>query len=108
MTNRERLPDRRHCENFQIEVPNLKHQIVVTVGFYPDGRLAEVFVSDVKAGSTTDAVMRDAAVLLSIALQYQVPLNVIANAITRNLDGSPSSAVGVLIDVLAKETSHGR
>jgi len=39
-------------------------------------------------------------VLLSIALQYDVPLATLRSAITRNADGSPSTIMGTIIDRL--------
>jgi hypothetical protein len=101
--NRRRLPNRRRSENFPVAIPGLKRQIVLTVGYFEDGTPGEVFVADVKAGTTADAVSRDAAVLLSLALQHSVPVGVIAGAMTRERDGSASSVMGVLIDMLAEE-----
>jgi hypothetical protein len=103
MPTRETLPARRRSESFPVTIPGLNRQIVLTVGYYKDGRVGEVFVADVKAGSTADAASRDAAVILSIAMQYGVPLDVIQKAITREEDGSASSVLGVLIDKLVAE-----
>lgn len=82
------------------EVQHGDHEVTVTTGYYPDGRLGEVFVSDPKVGSSLEAIGRDAAVLLSIALQHQVPFAVLRHAITREQDGSPSSIIGAVIDRL--------
>jgi len=104
--NRERPPERRRSENLSLTIPGLNREITVTIGHYANGRPAEVFVSDVKAGTATDAISRDAAVLLSIALQYSVPIDVIAGAITRDTDNKPSSVIGALIDILREENSN--
>ena len=103
MTNRRPLPYRRACENFSIQIPGLNRHVTMTVGFYVDGTPGEVFVSDVKAGTHADAMTRDCAILLSLCMQHGVPVQTIANAITRDPDGAPSSVIGVLIDHLKKE-----
>jgi hypothetical protein len=103
VTPRERLPQRRRCETINMQIPGLSRQIVMTVGYYDDGRPGEVFVSDVKAGTQADAITRDAAVCLSFCMQYGTPLKEIANALTRNPDNSASSIIGVLLDKLLGE-----
>ena len=75
----------------------------VSVGRYPSGAPAEVFVNGVKTGSDLDAVTRDACVLLSIACQYGVPVKVLRGAITRGWENEPMSIIGVLLDRLAEE-----
>jgi len=103
MTARNTLPQRRYGETFDLRHGGQNTAFTVTVGFYPDGRPGEVFISGAKVGSEVEAVARDGAVLLSIALQYGVPLETITHAITRNGDGSPSTIVGAVVDRLANE-----
>lgn len=100
MTERERLPNRRYSETFAI--PMWGDKFHITVGYYSDGRVGEVFIAGSKRGTQTDSVCRDAAVLLSIALQYGVPLIVIKDALTRDADGKPSSITGAVVDELCK------
>src|SRR5262245_14097314 len=69
---RERLPNRRPAETFDIEVGGLR--FTTTLGFYPNGKLGEVFLVNHKAGSQAGVMASDAAVLGSIALQYGAPL----------------------------------
>jgi hypothetical protein len=95
---RELLPQRRSSENLDIELHGIA--MSVTVGRYPDGRIGEVFVSAIKSGVTADAICRDAAVMLSLALQHGIPLETIAKAVTRNRDGTSSSFMGGLVDHL--------
>ena len=96
------LPQRRFCETTEVRMPGQRAVFAVTVGRYHDGTIGEVFVSGAKAGSETEAVARDGAVLLSIALQYGVPLGAFRTALTRNLDGSPSSIIGAVVDRLCR------
>jgi hypothetical protein len=94
------LPLRRFSETTEMRLPGKQGAFAVTIGRYQDGTIGEVFVSGAKAGSEVDAVARDGAVLLSIALQYGVPLDAFGSALTRNLDGSPSSIIGAVVDRL--------
>jgi hypothetical protein len=50
-----------------------------------------------------EATARDAAIVLSIAVQYGVPLEPIRHAVTRNADGSPSSIIGAVLERLAEK-----
>jgi len=73
----------------------------VTIGYFPDGSPGEVFVSAAKVpGTDLDAMARDGAILLSLCMQYGVPLDVLAGALTRNIDGSPSAITGAVVDRL--------
>jgi hypothetical protein len=98
---RERLPDRRACEGFDLEALGLRFH--ATVGRFPDGRLAEVFITNHKAGSMAGILASDSAVLCSIALQYGAPLDVIRKALMRDPRGNASSPLGVALDRLAEE-----
>lgn len=87
----------------------------VGIGTFPDddgrdtGRPAEVFVTGAKAGSDMQSIARDGSVLLSIALQYGAPLDVICRAITRLGDGvTPTSFLGALSDTVANEAERIR
>jgi hypothetical protein len=97
------LPARRVNNTFPVQTKAMSKPILVTVGYFPDRTPAEVFVSDVKAGTALDAVMRDAAVTLSIAIQHSVPLPTLQKAVTRESDGRASSVLGQLIDILVAE-----
>jgi hypothetical protein len=108
MSERRVLPHRRHVETFEIKHGNARESFLVSIGYFPSltedvraGGAAETFVSGTKAGSMVEAVARDAAVLLSIALQYGVPLDTIKHALTREQDGAPSSIMGAIVDRLS-------
>jgi len=94
--SRRRLPNRRPAETFGIEVGGLNY--VVSVGRFDDGSLAEIFISNGKAGSDSDTAARDSAVVASIALQYGVPAEVIRRALMRNRDGSVCGPLGAALD----------
>ena len=101
MTARRRLPNRRQAETFELEAGGLRY--VCTIGRFADGTLAEVFLSNGKAGSDSDTAARDSAVVASIALQYGVPLDVLRHALMRDAQGRPSGPLGAALNYLAAE-----
>ncbi len=100
--NRNTLPPRRAAETFELEHGNLGSGFTVTVGYYQDGTIGEVFISGAKSGFDVEAIARDGAVLLSLALQFGVPLDTIRHAITRREDGTAMSIVGAVVDKLGE------
>lgn len=71
-----------------------------TFGFHEDGSIGEVFLNTMRFSTEMDAYARDAAIALSIAVQHGASLDTLRKAMTRNADGSPSSPIGTLLDVL--------
>jgi hypothetical protein len=65
MTERQHLPNHRLSESFTVECHGLRY--VATIARFPDGRLAEIFLSNHKSGSQADANARDSAVVCSRA-----------------------------------------
>jgi hypothetical protein len=98
-TTRERLSDRRDCETFSFECNGLIYS--ASIGRFNDGRLAEIFLGNAKAGSHSDSAAKDSAVVCSIALQHGVPLETIRKALLRDSHGRASSPLGVALDILA-------
>lgn len=100
MNDRAALPMRRRSETFDIAWGGLTRAHTVTLGFYADGRVGEVFINGGKSGEQTEAIARDGAVLLSLALQHGVQLETIAGALTRGPRGEPGSIIGAVVDQL--------
>src|SRR5256885_16893460 len=100
MTARERPPNRRQCES--LEFRHAGHPFTISAGFYPDGRIAEIFLSSHKPGSPIEAIARDAAVTVSIALQFGVPIETIRQALTQDHDSGPATLVGAALNALAE------
>jgi hypothetical protein len=98
---RQRLPNRRACETFELTAGGLNYR--ATVGRFDDGQVSEVFLSNHKVGSQADTAAKDSAVVCSIALQYGVPLEVIRKALMRDSQGRPSGPLGVALDALAAD-----
>jgi hypothetical protein len=103
MTPRQRLANRRASETFAFECNGLRY--LATVSRFDDGRLAEIFLNNCKAGSHSDAAAKDAAVVCSIALQYGVPVDVIRRALLRDSHGRASSPLGCALDAIAEDAS---
>jgi ribonucleoside-diphosphate reductase alpha chain len=98
VNERKGLPQRRHCETFDMQYGDLRGKFSVSIGRYPDDTIGEVFISGLKAGSELDSVTRDGAILLSLCLQHGVSMELIQRALTRNLDGGPSTIIGAVVD----------
>jgi hypothetical protein len=98
---RQRLPNRRLAETFELEVAGLRY--TCTVGRFNDGRLAEVFLNNHKGNSAADTSARDSAILFSIAVQCGANPEVIRRALSRNSQGRASGPLGAALDRLAKE-----
>jgi len=102
---RETLPLRRRSETFELPFGGFKEPHVVTLGYYEDGRIGEVFINGGKSGEIVEAIARDSAVILSMALQHGVPLDTIARALTRDGQGQPQTVVGVIVDMISEGSS---
>lgn len=72
----------------------------VTVGYYADDTPGEVFINGGKSGEQVEAIARDGAILISMCLQFGVPLETIRSAITRTGNGEPLSIIGAVVDKL--------
>lgn len=100
---RTKLPNRRASVTFTMRWQGIQYD--VSIGTFDDGRAAEVFISGTKSGSDVESVSRDAAILLSLALQHGVGLDLIARAITRDHGNRAQSIVGAVIDAFAEATT---
>jgi len=69
---RRRLPDTRHAMTHKFDVAG--HEGYITVGLYEDGQPGEVFIRIAKEGSTIGGLMDTIATLVSVSLQYGVPV----------------------------------
>ncbi|WP_461321534.1 TSCPD domain-containing protein [Bradyrhizobium barranii] len=94
------MPLRRQAETFEMSFGGVNRCYAVSLGFYEDGARGEVFISGGKSGEAVEAIARDGAVLLSLALQYGAQIENMASAITRDGQGQPSTIIGAVIDRL--------
>ncbi len=111
--DRQRLPNRRPSHTETLAVAG--QTFTATVGFDPATcRPCEVFLTGGKEGSTLDALLADAAVVISVALQHGVSAKALAKSIGRlpemattpaDLDQAqparlPASPIGAALDLL--------
>ncbi len=93
---RKTLNNRRRSETFEFERDGSRYRM--TVGYYPNGRLGEVFLNADRANSLLDFLMSDAAILASLALQHGCPLDEIRHALKRDVRGLAASPIGAALD----------
>jgi hypothetical protein len=101
MTGRERLPDRRVSETFDLEHAGMRY--TVTISHDHQHVVRETFISNHKRGNASDVAARDCGILISLALQHGCPIEIIAGAISRSSDGSASGVAGAVIDRVLKD-----
>ncbi len=99
---RKRLPDRRPNQTMDLVYDGTLY--AVTVGFQPDtGEPREVFTHGARVGSSMDAILDDACILLSILLQHRVEPAALARSMGRlGRGGQAASVIGALTDKLAE------
>ncbi len=74
---RRRLPDERRSITHKFSIGG--HEGYMTVGMYEDGTPGELFVTMAKEGSVVSGLMDNFATMISMSLQYGVPLKVLSD-----------------------------
>jgi hypothetical protein len=99
------LPYRRPNETREVQFAGGRY--TVSVGFYGDGQPGEVFFDGAKEGSDVRAIMSDACVLISIALQHGITraeLERSLGRVPRWVDGNerdgPASIIGAIVGAI--------
>ena len=100
MTERQRLPNRRRSENMTFELDGLR--FTATISRFPDGRVFEAFLNNRKHGNQSDTNARDAAILLSFALQHGADINQIRKSLCRDGTGRALGPIGAALDLIAE------
>ena len=110
---RNRLPNRRPSHTETLAVAG--QTFTATVGFDPEtGRPCEVFLTAGKEGSLINAMLADAAVVISVALQHGISAQSLAKSVGRLPEGPvtpadldpgqparlPASPIGAALDLL--------
>ncbi|MBI2053105.1 MAG: adenosylcobalamin-dependent ribonucleoside-diphosphate reductase, partial [Candidatus Ryanbacteria bacterium] len=76
---RSRAPVRKtlpaDVESYRHKFSIMGHEGYIHYGIYPDGKLAEIFIRMAKEGSTISGLLDSIGVLMSVALQYGVPVD---------------------------------
>jgi hypothetical protein len=104
MPSRQRLPDRRPAETFELEIAGLHY--TATIGRFPDGRIGEIFLNNHKSNSQADTNARDSAIVFSIAVQHGADPEAIRRALCPDSQGRASGPLGVALDMLCAERSR--
>src|SRR5262249_3820065 len=99
---RQRLQNRRANEGFDFECGSLRYH--ATISRFATGEIGEIFLTNTKASSQSDANARDSAIAASLALQFGCPLSVLRGALLRDERGRASSPLGVALDLIAENT----
>ena len=78
---REHMPDERKSvtQKFVIQGEKILFKFYLTVGFYDDDRVGELFIRVAKEGETLRTVLDQWATVVSVGLQYGIPLDVFVN-----------------------------
>jgi hypothetical protein len=101
MTARRTLPARRESHCFEFECEGLRY--TCTCAFFETGGLAELFLRCGKSGSAAETAARDAAIVLSLALQFATPLKAIQHALTRLDTGLPAGPIGRALAIIDQQ-----
>ncbi len=108
------LPNRRPALTQDIEVGG--HRFTATIGFDEHDRPKEVFLSGAKDGTDLAAILDDASVVLSVALQFGIPATALARSVARlpavplappyldeprdSRERQPASVIGAALDLV--------
>jgi hypothetical protein len=111
---RERLPDRRPCATQAVEWRGPDGQVTsytMSIGYFADGRPGEIFVDGIKVGSTLQALLADAAVIVSVALQHGITPAALSYSLARvpigEDESGPASPLGAIIGALIDKHQAG-
>jgi ribonucleoside-diphosphate reductase alpha chain len=74
---RKRLPEERQALTHKFSISG--HEGYITVGLYEDGTPGEIFLKMAKEGSTVSGLMDSFATVVSMSLQYGVPLTALVD-----------------------------
>jgi hypothetical protein len=102
--SRERLPNRREAETFDVEVAGQRY--VATVGRHADGRIGELFLTNLKLNSQADTNARDSGIAFSFAVQHGADPRAIRLALCRDSQGRASGPLAKALDVLLEESAR--
>lgn len=76
-TRRKRLPDERQAITHKFRIAG--HKGYLTIGLFENGQPGEIFITMAKQGSLISGIMDSWATVVSISLQYGVPLQVLTS-----------------------------
>jgi len=97
-------PNRRASETITFKWPS--HSLRAPTYFVSSsksdgGVIYEIFVASARPSSPMADVIRDASIIISLALQHGVDINTLRHSITRLNDNSAASIIGAALDLIA-------
>ena len=98
-STRRRLPNRRFAETHDLAIDG--QAFTASIGYFADGEIGEVFIRGAKTGSAMDAVLADAGILASLALQHGTPPEALARSMSRLKDNPRTLATAPASPVAA-------
>lgn len=102
--SREKLPNRRLSAAIVFQHENFTYTL--TYSRYVDGRLAEIFL-DVRLpahpGDPIDAMAKDMATLVSIALQHGISEDEILASLSQERDGTMRGPLGRALQIIQRD-----
>jgi hypothetical protein len=97
--SRRRLPNRRPAVTHDLVVGNAR--VAATLGFDELGRPREIFLSGARVGADMAAILADASVVVSIALQHGISATALGLSVSR-VGGKAASIIGGVLDLLSE------
>jgi hypothetical protein len=79
-------------------------RFTASVGRFADGRIGELFLTNHKSGNQSDTNARDAAIVLSFALQHGADINEIRKALCRDSAGRALGPIAAVLDIIANSS----
>jgi hypothetical protein len=92
--------NRRPSEFFEFESMGMR--FTASLSRFPDGRLAELFLDNHKAGSAIGTLVRDAAII-----QHGADPEVIRRALCRDSQGNASGPLAKALDLVLGSSGNG-
>ena len=99
--HRRKLPPRRYSEVTKVHFRGMSY--FIGVGYYIEGKPAEIFVSTSKMGTDVTNTADDACIMISYLLQVDISkpdVEEISSLLQRDEAGNYASIVGVLLDMV--------
>ena len=100
--SRAHLPNRRASETVTLSHEGLSFDL--STGYYEDGGIGEAFVHarGRNVNSMLTNLLQDAAIIISLARQWGVPIEKMREGVLRDEDGSPATIVGCALDAIRR------
>lgn len=97
---RTRLPNRRDSVRATLTVDG--QEFTVGLSFDGHNRPKELFLDGLKEGSQITTILRDLAVVISVAVQTGVSPKALAKSVGRGTNGEAASVVGAALDFMVR------